>query len=157
MSETEHMTKSRLAAYVSLRTENENRLERLTRLKNEAEIPATRQGDESQHTPGGNSRMERAIIRAMEYEESIRPLIEANRREMAAIEASIAALPDPLEREILRLRYVDGDGYRAMPWKDVALKLFGDDDERHILAAYRLHGRALVSISARPAQMFDSK
>ena len=34
-----------------------------------------------------------------------------------------------------------------MPWKDVALRMFGDNDERHILAAYRLHGRALVSIS----------
>lgn len=147
MSETQAMTKQRLASYVSLRTENENRLERLIRLKNEAEIPAIRQGDGSQHTPGGTGRMERAIIRAMEYEERIKPQIEENQREMDAIEAAIDALHDPMEREILRLRYIDCDGCRLMPWKDVALQLFGDNDERHILAAYRLHGRALVSIS----------
>ena len=147
MSEPQPMTKQRLSSYVSLRTENDNRLERLIRLKNEAEIPAIRQGDESKRGPGGSGRMERAIIRAMEYEEKIQPLIEANRSEMAAIESAVDALDDPMEREILRLRYIDGDGYKPMPWKDVALHLFGDNDERHLLAAYRLHGRALVSIS----------
>lgn len=126
--------------------ENENRLERLARLKNEAEIPAIKAGSGSQHTPGGTGRMERAIIRAMEYEEQIIPLVDANRREMEAIEAAISALPDPMEREILRLRYIDADGCRPMPWKDVSLRLFGDDEDRHLLTAYRLHGRALQSL-----------
>lgn len=148
MSETP-MTKQRLASYVSLKMEIENRLERLIRLQNEAKIPAVRQGDGSKHSPGGDGRMERAIIRAMEYEEKIKPQIEANRREMEAIEAEIDAINDPMEREILRLRYIDCDGCRLMPWKDVALRMFGDNDERHILAAYRLHGRALVSISEK--------
>lgn len=139
--------KQKLSVYVSLKTENENRLERLIRLKNDAKIPAIKQGDGSQHTSDGNGRMERAIIRAMEYEEKIRPQIKENEREMAEIESAISDLSDPMEREILRLRYIDCDGCRLMPWKDVALHLFGDNDERHILAAYRLHGRALVSIS----------
>lgn len=147
MSEKKSMTKERLASYISLQTEIENRLERLVRLKNEAEIPALRQGDGSQHTPGAGDRLERAVIRYMEYEESIKPQIESARAEMRAIERAICQVPDPLEREILRLRYIDGKHCRLMPWREVALRLFGDDDERHILAAYRLHGRALVSIS----------
>lgn len=146
MSET-HMTKQRLASYVSLRFEIENQLERLERLKNEAKIPAVRQGDGSQHTPGSGDRMERAVIRYLEYEERISPQIESIRAEMQAIEDAISSLPDPLEREILRLRYIDGEFCRLMPWKEVSLRLFGDNDERHILAAYRLHGRALMSIS----------
>ena len=146
MSESQIMTKQRLASYVSLRMENENRLERLTRLRNEAEIPAIRQGDGSKYSPSTGDRMERAIIRAMEYEEQIKPLIEANRREMEIIEAAIDALCDPMEREVLRLRYIDGEGCRLMPWKYVAVCLFGSDDARHLLATYRLHGKALQSL-----------
>ncbi len=147
MSESQPMTKQRLASYVSLRMEIENRLERLERLKNEAQIPAIRPGDGSKHTQGSGDRMERAIIRYMEYEERIKPQIESTRAEMRKIESAIDAVQDPLEREVLRLRYIDSDFCRLMPWKDVALNLFGDDDEKHLLAAYRLHGRALVSIS----------
>lgn len=147
MIEPQPMTKQRLASYVSLRMEIENRLERLERLRNEAKIPAIRQGDGSQRTPGSGDRMERAIIRYMEYEEKIKPQIESTRKEMDAIEDAIDAVGDPLEREVLRLRYTDGEGCRLMPWRIVAMRLFGDDDERHILATYRLHGRALVSIS----------
>lgn len=126
--------------------ENENRLERLTRLRNEAEIPAIRQGDGSQRTSSDGGRMERAVIRAMEYEEQISPLIEANRKEMRAIEAQIDDLPDPMEREVLRLRYIDGQGCRQKPWREVALILFGDNDDKHLLATYRLHGKALQAL-----------
>ena len=146
MEEKPLMTKQRLASYVSLRLETENQLERLERLKNQEQIPAMKESDGSQHT-GSGQRMERAIVRRIEYEERIAPTIKAAQEEMKAIEAAIAALPDPMEREVLRLRYVDGDFCRHMPWREVALKLFGNDDERYILATYRLHGRALVSIS----------
>lgn len=146
MSESQHMTKQRLASYVSLRLENENRMERLARLKNEAEIPAVRQGDGSQHTPGGNGRLERAVIRAMEYEERIQPILEANRREMEAIEHAISALHDPMEREVLRLRYIDGENCRLMPWRDIAVVMYGADDEAQIRAVFRLHGKALQHI-----------
>ena len=147
MSESQQMTKQRLASYVPLRMEIEHQMERLLRLKNDAKIPALRQRDGSQHTAGTGDRMEQAIIRYMEYEERILPQIEKARAEMQEIEDAINAVADPLEREILRLRYIDGEYCRLMPWRDVALNLFGDNDERHILAAYRLHGRALVSIS----------
>ena len=146
MSNKERITKDRLCSYVSLKLEIENRLERLQRLKNEAEMPAAKVGDESQHTPGGTGRMERAIIRATEYEERIIPIIEDNRREMEAIETAIAELFDPMEREILRLRYIDGDGCRHMPWRDIATRMYGEDGEAQIRAVFRLHGKALEHI-----------
>ena len=147
MSKEKAMTKERLLSYISLRMEIENQLERLERLKNEAKIPAIRRGEGSHRNQYKNGKMERAIIRAMEYEEAIGPMIDANRLEMHAIENAIDSLPDPMEREILRLRYIDGDFCRHMPWKDVAFHLFGNNDDRHMLAVYRLHGRALMSIS----------
>ena len=147
MSESQPMDKKRLASYVSLKLEVENRRDKLARLKNEAHIPPARQGNESKHQPGSGDRMERAIIRYMEYEERITPMLHKDEAEMREIESAIDSVEDPLERELLRLRYMDGDFCRLMPWREVALNLFGDDDDRHILTAYRLHGRALVSIS----------
>ena len=91
--------------------------------------------------------MERAILRRMEYEERVAPQIEAAKREMAAIEAAIDHVEDPLERECLRLRYIDGDGYRMMPWGDVAIMIYGDDDEKSLHAVFRLHGKASQHIS----------
>ena len=141
------MTRQRLASYVSLKMEVENQAERLVRLKNEAEMPAAKQSDVSKHTQGNGDRLERAIIRYMEYKDRITPKIQEIKVEMREIENAIDDVPDPLEREVLRLRYIDGEYCRLMPWKDVAAQLFGDNDERHLLAAYRLHGRALVSIA----------
>ena len=142
----EPVTKERLARYISLKKENENRLERLARMKSDAEMPAQRDPDSSKHTGSSGERMARAIEAYMEYEDMIRPLVDANRREMAEIEAAVAALPDPLEREVLRLRYLDGYGVRLNPWKDIAMVLYGDDDERSVHACMRLQSRAIQNL-----------
>ena len=138
--------KERLRSYLCLKFEMENQLERLLRLKNEEKFPAVRENSGAKPTGGSEGRMERAIIRRMEYEARVMPKIEAAQRQMEQIEAAINAVRDPMEREVLRLRYVDGENCRPMLWRDVAVQLFGDDDERHLLATYRLHGRALASI-----------
>lgn len=143
------MTKERLASYVSLRLEVENQLERLARMKNDEKIPAIRQGDGSKSTGSAGSRTERAIIRRMEYEERALPQIEAAQAEMEKIEAAINAVSDPKEREVLRLRYIDGEFARQMPWKEVSRRLFGDDDDKHLLATYRLHGLALQRLTGK--------
>ena len=140
------MTKERLMRYRSLRMENENQLERLARLKNCEKIPAPKVSDGSQHTGGASDRMANAVIRRMEYEERIRPLIEANLQEMHEIEDAINQIGDPMEREVLRLRYIDGEYWRQLPWGEVALQIYGDNDERCLVATYRLHSRALNSI-----------
>lgn len=140
------MTKQRLASYRALRLEVDNQLDRLAQLRNEEELPAMRESSGAKPSGGDGRRMERAIHRRMEYEKRVLPQIEAAKREMAAIEAAIDHVEDPLERECLRLRYIDGDGYRMMPWNDVAVNIFGSDDERYLKAALRLHGSALENI-----------
>ena len=151
MSEEQVSIKERLRSYLPMKFEMENQLERLTRLKNEEKIPAMRESSGAKQSSSSEGHMEKAIIRRMEYEASVMPKIEAAQKEMKQIEAAISAVRDPMEREVLRLRYVDGENCRPMMWRDVAVKLFGDDDERHILATYRLHGRALVNISKENA------
>ena len=149
----EAKAKERLTSYMSLNIEIENQLERLARMKNQEKLPAMKQGDGSQHISCMHDRLERAIIRRMEFEERVLPQIEAAQEEMEEIEDAINSLHDPMEREVLRLRYIDGENCRLMNWRDVALQLFGTDDERHILATYRLHDKAIQSISKK----FDSK
>ena len=132
-------TKQRLASYRALRLETENQLDRLARLRNEEQLPAMRESSGAKSTGGNGDRMERSILRRMEYEERVMPQIEAAKREIDHVE-------DPLERECLRLRYIDGDGYRLMPWGDVAIMVYGDDDEKSLHAVFRLHGKALQHI-----------
>ena len=145
----EPVTKERLARYISLKKENENRLERLARMKSNAEMPAQKDPDGSKHTGSSGERMARAIEAYMEYEEQIRPLVEANRREMAEIEAAVAALPDPLEREVLRLRYMDGEHCRMLSWREVALRVYDDDDKKYVDSAMRVHRVALEALKSR--------
>lgn len=143
----EPVTKERLARYISLKKENENRLERLARMRCNAELPALQQGDGSKGSGSSMDRMARSVEKCMEYEAQIRPLIEANRREMAVIEEAVEALKDPLEREVLRLRYMDGEHCRMLSWRKVALELYQDEDKRFIDAAMRLHRTALANIN----------
>ena len=137
-------TKQRLASYRALRLEVDNQLDRLARLRNEEQLPAMRESSGAKSTGGNGDRMERAILRRMEYEERVTPQIETAKREMAAIVAAI----DHVE-ECLRLRYISGDSCRMTPWKDVAMAIYGDDDDKYILSIFRIHGRALQSIASR--------
>lgn len=143
----EPVTKERLARYISLKKENENRLERLARMRSNAELPVQWHPDGAKHTGSSGDRMARAVEACMEYEEQIRPLIEANCREMKAIEEAVAALPDPMEREVLRLRYMDSNSIRPFTWREIALCMYGSDGESQIRSLMYLHQKALSHIS----------
>lgn len=136
-----------LTRYQNLLRENDNREDRLAHLINEQYIPAAKESDGSKRNPGAYDRMGNATIRRMEYEEKTKQRAEERKREMDAIFFAVEDIPDPLEREVLRLRYIDGrKGYRLMLWRDVALKMYQDDDEAALMAVYRLHGQALQSL-----------
>lgn len=144
--------KQRLSNYLYLKRENEDQFERIARMKNEEQFPAMKESDGSQHQPGASDRMANAIIRRMSYEEKILPRIKANLDEMEAVEGIINSIPDPQERRVLRLRYIDGEFSRHTRWEDIALTMFGDNDEKHLKAVYRLHGRALQSFRKEEAE-----
>ena len=139
--------KERLAQYLSLRTEIEIRLERLERLKNEELLPGKgMEADGAQHTAPAGDRLERAIIRRMEYEARVLPEIEQRRREMRVIENAINSIPDPMERLVLQLRYTESESCRPIAWREISRRIFGGDSHSCLLATYRLHGQALDSI-----------
>lgn len=137
----------RLYNYIRLKKRVENHEERIARMKSDEQFPGMRPSDGSKRNPGASDRMGNAVIRRMEYEARVADSIKAAEKEMDAIEAAVFGLDDPLESEVLQLRYIDGDGAgRQMQWREVALNIYGDDDEKDLMAVYRLHGRALQSI-----------
>ncbi|WP_395150804.1 hypothetical protein [uncultured Allofournierella sp.] len=152
----EPITKERLARYISLKKENENRLERLARLRSNAELPALQQGDGSKGSGSSMDRMARAVEKCMEYEAQIRPLIEANRREMAVIESAVAALSDPLERSVLQMRYLQPsadpetgrDSCRHTLWSDIANTIYGNPYERGVKMVMGVHRRAIEHLKS---------
>ena len=137
------MNKEQLRKYVGLKMEVAHQLERIARARSEERFPSMRENIGSQRPLGGSDRMGAAIIRRMDLEEKLTPIISAKLDEMERIERAINFLDDPMEREILRIRYIDGHSFHLTPWRDVALKVYGDDDESQLCAVHRLHGRAL--------------
>lgn len=144
-----------LRRYAGLKMEVENQLGRIARAESNAQFPEMRAGDESKHHPGGKGHLERATIRLMEIKAKLLPVIAENKAAMKQIEDAIDSLADPFESEVLRMRYLDDfenedTGLelrcRLTPWRDIAISLYGDNEEKHIQAAHRLHREALESI-----------
>jgi hypothetical protein len=140
--------KKRLSNYSAIRVELDNLEDRLERLKSEEILPPMRPSNGSKPTGGTGDRQERAVIRRMEYEERHGAEIEAKRNELRDIENLINAVPDPMERMVLRIRYTDSETAKPMPWRDVAMVIYKDDSDSKMLAIYRLHGKALRNIQA---------
>lgn len=139
--------KTQLSAYVLLLSEVEHIVERISRLKAEEALPPPRIGGYTGVSTGNKDRMERAIIRRIEYEEQNLPRIQEAKAKMQRIEDAVYALRDPLERTVLRLRYLDCDCSRLTRWHEVAAAIYGDNNEKDIRAVYRLHNRALDNLA----------
>lgn len=146
------ITKKRLLRYVSLKMEIENQLERLERMRANTELPAMREGDGSQRSIYVNDRLSSAIIRKIEQEEKIQEIIRENENEMRYIEDEVDSMEDPMQREVLRLRYLDGDYCKLMSWRQVCEYIYNDTDEKHMKAIYRLHGHALQAIERQTSE-----
>lgn len=131
---TRDEAKTRLERYTGLRLEVRIRLERLATLQ---------QMDRERPSPCGS--------RSEEYAREIAPIVQANRREMAEIEAAVAALPDPLERAVLRLRYLEPSkdprtgkkSVRHITWKEIGRIVYGDGGKSGQKSAQRHLERAI--------------
>lgn len=136
---TRDEAKTRLERYTGLRLEVRIRLERLATLQ---------QMDRERPSPCGS--------RSEEYARAIAPIVQANRREMAEIEAAVAALPDPLERNVLQMRYLQPssdpetgrDSCRHMLWSDIADRIYGNPYERGVKMVMGVHRRALEHLKS---------
>lgn len=135
---TKNEVKVRLERYTGLRLEVRLRLERLATLQ---------QMDRERPSPCGS--------RSEEYAREIAPIVQANRREMAEIEAAVAALPDPLEREVLRLRYMEAprdpqtgrEKAGHLTWGEIAYLTQGRSDGAAYYRAKRVLDKAVSNLA----------
>lgn len=110
------MTKERLRQYTYLIKEIEAQKERLAQI--EASLLHPKQsirGDGMPHSNYAVDRMAIAIANKIELEEIIIKNIKKAQQEAAAIERAIQTLDNPLDRELMRLKYLDG-----LTWEEVA-------------------------------------
>ena len=136
-----------LKRYLNLQRQVDNREETLARFENAQYLPAMPENDGSKHTPGKSDRMANATVKYMEQKAKLMPKILAYKEQMQSIEDAIYDVEDPLEQEVLILRYLEGeDGYKQMRWKLVAMAMYHSDDDADVLRVQRLHGTALLSL-----------
>lgn len=72
---------------------------------------------------------------------------EANRRKMERIEWAIESLEDPLQRTVMRTRYIDVETCELPTWETVAFIMYRSEEQSKVKAAQRIHGRALQEIA----------
>lgn len=84
--------------------------------------------------------------------EEIEARCKKNLEEMAAVRAAISMLDDPLECEVLRLRYTDSADGIPPKWKVITKELYGTDDSNSEQNAMRLHRRAINHLEQKLAE-----
>lgn len=142
----EPMTKERLMRYIPLKFQTENYMERIARMKSSEHFPPSWQNDDSKHSQGSSTGyMANAVLRRMETEALLADKIASNLAEMDKIEAAINSLDDPLEAEVLWLRYIDVDeNGQRLKWEDIAEAIYHNVEKVRTTA--RLHNNALASL-----------
>ena len=142
----QRLTMERLRNYIPLQLEVFDQLERIERMKSAEQIPPMKESTGAGYTPGAGDNLERAILNRLAYQDKITPVVNAHLDELESIRAAIDARPDPMDRLILRRRYIDMADCRQLSWKEISVRIYGDDEERHIRAAQRLHDKAVAEI-----------
>ena len=140
--------KEYLEQYSALNMETRHLEDRIEEAFYETQIPGMRDSDGSQKTQGRGDRQEKAYIRYIDTKDRLQPKIDANKKRMGQIEEITFLLSDPMQRAVLRLRYIDADSWKPVPWRLVALEMYKNDDEKDILRVKRLHREALVALGA---------
>lgn len=136
---TTKQVKSQLEKYLGLSFELKNQLQYLAHL---------------QQLDHGSIQLQSS--RSEEYAKQIAPIVQENRREMQAIESAVAALKNPLEREVIRLRYLSPSidpqtgqqSIRHTTWSEIAFLLYAECDIAAQKRAIRLHNKAITHLTA---------
>ena len=139
-------------------------LEKLATLKQELEFAEQSYGDvkspnydgmpKSQGDPR-RSPMVEAVIRKMELEERVKRKEAEIAADWAEIEPFIEQL-QPIETLVMNLRY-----YYGAEWDDVCFNLYGKrrdytiEVDRYMNRTFKIHGRALLTLSALMEQKED--
>lgn len=141
--------KNRLNAYRDKEREIDVKVERLETLVSKMKsIGSPGMSDMPKGSGPSNDRMARDLERKEELENIIRAAIQEQRAEKNAIESELEQLKLSDEREVVRIRYFECNG-----WSDVARIMFGmkADYERkqdsYLRRVFKIHGAALLHIA----------
>lgn len=131
------MTKKEfLKQYLKAKREIEIKSEQISDLKDLAtKITQTLAPDKVKST--SDNRLESTVSKIVDIEKEIYADIDNLKKIYLQVEGAIDSVPNSIQRDILRLRYING-----MKWEQIAVKL--NYDYRWIL---RLHGMALNQIA----------
>lgn len=140
------LTMERLRDYIPLQLEVYDQLDRIARMKSAEQIPPMKESTGASFTAGAGDTLERAILNRLAYQDKIAPVVNAQLDLLDATRAAIDSLPDPMDRMILRLRYIDMKDCKQLGWKEISIRIYGDDEERHVRSAQRLHDKAVAEI-----------
>ena len=84
--------------------------------------------------------------------DQLTPRWEANKRKLDEIHRAVDMIEDPLQRTVLYIRYFNCPLGRLTTWPDVAIQLYGGDDEAKMIATRRLYNKALEALCRNPGE-----
>ena len=136
MSETEKLReqiKHKLHAYVDREREQKQLADQLAALETKATSPRIQAMDGMPHGTGGGDAMTGIVAELVSLQEKYKAKLLQLARAQAEVEDLIGSLEDPVERQVLRCRYIEG-----LIWEEVCVKLNYSWRQTH-----RHHGAAL--------------
>ena len=148
------ISKELLQEYIGLLMERQRYDERIQQMKSSEIMPAQKESDGSQHGGSSGDSMARNIERRIAYEKKMEDSIKSNAIKMSMVEHAVAGLKNPLEREVIRLRYIEPridnetgrETYRRMKWTEITNVLYGSEDDCYLKSVSRLHTNALQNL-----------
>jgi DNA-directed RNA polymerase specialized sigma subunit len=136
MAVLQPITKERLKEYVWLKKEIETQKERLEHIRSQLTSFQSPNLDGMPRSSFDFDRMAEAMAKIDELERLIMKKPDEHQTECNEILEAISEMPDSLERQLLRLRYIDG-----LDWFDIYERLNYEHAQTH-----RIHARALKNI-----------
>ena len=140
--------KAKLSRYTRLKSVMDKLVEELVRRHNHQYLPARSENDGSKRSTVIPDTMSNRIISRITFQEKAAAQLKKIDAEMSVIEDAVLELEDGLEQQVILLRYITGinDGAQLMPWREIAVKVYGDDGDAQMQAVFRTHKRALKNI-----------
>ena len=133
------MTKERLRQYQQLKIEKERLEEKLTEFESTMNSPRIQKLDGMPHgQPQGGSLMDMLVEQHLTLKNMYASKLRELNETLMDIETAIEGLTDATERNLMRLRYIDG-----LKWEEITLAIGYSWQQTH-----RIHARALERLRA---------
>lgn len=132
-NQTRELIKRKLHRYNHLRWEAAQIAEQIGQLRATAEAPRSQAMDGLPRSSGSGDAMAGIVAELVQLEEKYMAKLHRLNVAMAEVEDMIGSLEDPVERRLMRCRYIEG-----MVWEEVCVEMNYSWTQTH-----RIHGRIL--------------